>query len=1300
VNTGNADPSRSATIGLEPFVSELARTWHREMPELSEREVAGTLVFADISGFTRLTERLAAKGRIGAEEISDHLDLVLSELLTAAYDRGGWLVKWGGDALLLMYDGEDHASRATTASSEMQARVRRVGLINSSVGRVRLRMSVGIHTGTFTFHFLGHRHRELLITGDAASITAKLEATAEAGEILLSPATARLLPAECIGAPKGDGVLLARSPGYDGGSHAQSPPPGDVSGLVPELVYEHLLSGGGSGEHRPVAIAFLEFSGMAAVRAEHGAAAPGAGLRHLVEVTQEACRRNTVSFHETDISADGGKIMLVGGAPRGLEDPAEAMLCTVRQVFDEPGTLSIRAGVTAGRAFTGAVGPAMRRSYSVKGDVVNLAARVMGKTPPGQIWALPVVVESSRTQFELGDVPRFMVKGKAAPILVRSVGQPIARVEASPDLPMIGRTSELTSLQRALDDAKAGRGHHVDLVGPPGIGKTRLVAELKEAAYDVTVLSCAAELYRAAAPYSLVRPLLLRALGAEDVDPAGLVGWLDSWSAAHAPDLSERLPLLGPVLGVLIDETATTRDLAPQFRADQTRELVLEILAVVLREPTLLVVDDMQFADEASEALLRHVAANVADRPWLVVLVGRDAPPSESPPGTSPTLRLGPLNDEEALVLTCADTDDSPLPPHVADAVVARGDGNPLFLRQLAVAAHTVADTADLPDSVESVVATRIDRLRPAARDVLRAVSVGGMSIEQDLLGDLLTDAATKPDAVLGELGEFLMTDGDALRFRQVVIRDTAYSGLAYRRRAELHGRMATLLTDRYGDDSAEIGAVLSLHLLHAGVNDRALRIARRAADRAAEAYTNSEAAALYRRALTAAERLASVEPTDRAELYERLGDIQVRLGEYVDSDLSYTAATRLMRGDPLAVARAGLKRGRTADLRGSYALALGRLRRATAALDAADAADGQAAADLRLDIKFCVAFVLFRQGRFEAARRACAEVIEHGDPVRQAEVIADALAILDISETNLGVNDDGTQARRALELRQECGDLGGQARVLTQIGYRAYFEGRWDDAVTAYISARELVERLGDMPNVALTNANIAEILVDQDRLAEAETALREAIRVWRASGSENEIAFARTLLGRVFARQGRYDEAETLLSQSRARFEEQGAKTEVVDADTYLAECLALRGRPEQALLLAEQTLVAAGRLSEHPVQAPRLRRVIGACHDALGDSSSADSSYAEALDLARRRGADHEVVFTVAAMTRRAGAGGQAVDAELLREVAPLLPRLGLVLDLTGSEAAAAIALPKQRAESPAMPVSASRADPSPR
>jgi class 3 adenylate cyclase/tetratricopeptide (TPR) repeat protein len=1254
-----ADHARRESVELAPFVSELARRWQQETPDLASRDIAGTLVFADISGFTRLTERLAKKGRFGAEEMSDHLDGILTELLRAAYDHGGWLVKWGGDALLLMFDSPEHATLACAASAAMQSRIREVGVLDASVGRVRLRMSIGVHTGTFTFHFLGQWHRELLITGDAATATAKLESAAAAGQILISPATAELVPSGWLGAPQGPGILLGRPPIRRVVDLRDEAPPQAASGLIPELVLDHLVSGGGSGEHRQVTIAFLEFSGLAALRDTQGADAVTDALRQLVEVTQEACHRYTVSFHETDIATDGGKIMLVAGAPRGLEDPSEAMLCVLRQVLDDPGALTLRAGVTAGRAFTGSVGPADRRSYSVKGDVVNLAARVMGHAPSGGIWALPVVAESSRTQFELADVPRFSVKGKAAPVLVRSVGKPLRRLDVSPELPLIGRLAEMAILRSALQRAADGRGEQIDLIGAPGMGKTRLLAELRAAAPDMTVLAAAAEPYRAASPYALAGPLLLDALGL--VAGPGVGAQLDRWCHEQAPTLVGWLPLLAPVLGIAIPETPQTRDLAPEFRTDRVHALVLDLLRVAIPGPSLIVVDDMQFADVASDALLRQLALHAPEQSWLVVLAGRGDTSRQSVEG-SQTVVVGPLSDEESIVFTCADTDDSPLAPHITAAVVARGGGNPLFLRHLAATAHTTADVADLPDTIETVVAARIDRLRPAAREVLRAAAVVGMTIDPTLLVELLEHETRRPEAVLDNLAEFLQKEGAEFRFRQAVIRDTAYEGLAYRRRAALHGRLAELLAARHRDDPEAIDAVLSLHLLEAGAHEAALRAARSAADRAAQSYANTEASVLYRRAITAASRLPSVGLSVRAELQEHLGDVQARLGEYDESDRSYSAASRLLRDDPLAIARLGLKQARGADRRGAYGLTLRRLRRVAETLNGIA---GPAAADLLVETQRSTAFTRFRQGRLAAARLSCMYVIEFGDERRTPEVVADALAMLDIVERNLGVGLDGGRAQQALRLHERRGDLAGQARVHTQIGYRAYLDGRWNDAVVAYGLARELVERLGDMPNVAVANANIAEILLDQGRLADAEVALRDAILVWRASRSENDVAFGRGLLGRVLARQGRYDDAETLLQQARARFVEQGAKTDVVEADTFRAECLLLRGQPETALQLAESSLLAAGRLAEQPVQAPLLYRVMGACHDALGRPLDGDVAFARALEVARRAGAAHEVAFTIAAMSRRAG---RPVDQALAAEVIPLQRRLGLVLDLT--------------------------------
>jgi class 3 adenylate cyclase/tetratricopeptide (TPR) repeat protein len=1140
-------------------------------------------------------------------------------------------------------------------------------------------MSVGAHTGSFTFYFLGQRHRELLITGEAATITARLESAAEAGEILISPATASLLPPECLGAARDDGIVLARSPDCAPVGTGDESLVDDVSDLIPELVLSHLVSGGGAGEHRQVTVAFLEFSGLARLHRELGAEQTDEALRHLVDVAQDACHRNGVSFHETDICPDGGKIMLVAGAPRGLEDPAEAMLCTLRQILEDPGALSLRAGVTAGRAFTGCVGPASRRSYSVKGDVVNLAARVMGKAPAGQIWALPVVAESSRTRFELGDVPRFTVKGKLAPVLVRSIGRPLARVDGHADLPLIGRAGEMELLQTTLDKARSGTGQHVELVGASGIGKTRLLSELRAAATDMVVLTTAAEPYRASSPYALARPLLLEACGASDVPVAELPAWLNTWCRTRAPHLRPWLPLLRAPLAIDLAETPQTRDLAPEFRAERIQALVFEILRAALPGPSLIVVDDMQFADEASDALLRHVAHQVTGQPWLAVLAGRgDAADLQPPSPGSHSILVGPLSAEESLVFTCAETDDSPLAPHVADAVVARGGGNPLFLRQLAATAHTTADIADLPDTIETVVAARIDRLLPSAREVLRAAAVVGMSMDRALLAELLQHDQTTPAAVFDHLAEFLSSDGGELRFRQAVIRDTAYEGLAFRRRAALHGRLAGLLTARHLGEPDAIDAVLSLHLLEAGEYQPALTSSRAAADRAADAHANTEAAVLYRRALAAAGHL-SIEPPARAELLERLGDVQVRLGEYEPGDRSYSAAARLVRTDPLAVARLGLKQARSAGRQGSYDVALARLRRVARTLEAVP---GTAASDLRVEMTMSTAFTQFRQGRLAAARASCLSVVEHGDERRSPEIVADALAILDLVEISLGTGVDGQRAVQALRLHKKRGDLAGQARVRTQIGYRAYLDGRWNDAVAAYTKARELVERLGDLPNVAVANGNIAEIRLDQGRLAEAESALREAIRVWRASGSDNDVAFGRAQLGRVLARQGRYDDADALFRQARERFIEQGAKADIVDADTYQAECLLLRGQYVEALGLAESSLVAAGRLSELPIQAPLLYRVIGGCHDALGDSDAADTAFARALDAARRRNAAHEVAFTVAAMAGRARKVGQRIDPALVVEVGGLQRRLGLVIDLRAVEVQA---VPTQRSGS---------------
>src|SRR5207248_11458853 len=143
----------------------------------------------------------------GAEEINDVLDLCFTRLLDAAYDHGGGVIKWGGDAVLLLFTGEHHAARACRAAFGMRKALRQFGRLSTSAGLIHLRMSVGIHSDDFDFYLVGGSHRELIVTGPAASRTVSMEQIAAAGEIALSPATARLLPEGVLGRAKDEARL-------------------------------------------------------------------------------------------------------------------------------------------------------------------------------------------------------------------------------------------------------------------------------------------------------------------------------------------------------------------------------------------------------------------------------------------------------------------------------------------------------------------------------------------------------------------------------------------------------------------------------------------------------------------------------------------------------------------------------------------------------------------------------------------------------------------------------------------------------------------------------------------------------------------------------------------------------------------------------------------------------------------------------------------------------------------------------------------------------------------------------------
>ncbi|MDQ1698216.1 MAG: hypothetical protein QOG34_79, partial [Frankiaceae bacterium] len=674
--------ARDAADRLRPYVAGLVLDWLHHTPHVRHRRINGSLAFVDISGFTALTERLAAKGKVGAEEMRELLDATFAALLARAYCYGASLVKWGGDAVLLLFEDHDHAALACRAADDMRRTMRQVGRLKTSVGNVQLRMSVGIDSGEFDFFLTGTSHRELLVAGPAATNTALMEQTAAAGEIVVSQATAAQLPTGCVGDPKGPGSLLRKAPeAHQRSRYWIRHPDIDPGDALEPSIRDQLRAGTEDSEHRQVAIGFVEVSGVDDLLRQQGPGATSAALNDLVVRIQDACNRHRVTMWDTDISVDGFKVMLIAGAPRGTGHDEDGLVRAARTILDHhTGPIRLRIGVNRGRVFTGIFGPHFRRTWAVNGDAVNLAARVMGKAGTGQLLVTDATLERVASARDTEAVEPFTVKGKQEPIhahLVRSVGP--ANTTASSATPFVGRKADLDRLREYADTARRGYGGHVAIHGDAGIGKTRLVEQLCSTLDNTwSIHRGFGDDYESATPYFVTSNLLREVLGvAWDAPDEDVVRRI----TGAAPQLSHWLPLLLAAFGIDVADNETTRSVGAEFRTARIGALVVELLTALLPGPSILIVDDAHSADGVSMDVVARIAAATPSRPWLLLTLGRTPLATDD----AHVVTVEPLSSAEAHDLVVTGGGDA-FPPHVVHSVVARAQGNPLFLRELTTA--------------------------------------------------------------------------------------------------------------------------------------------------------------------------------------------------------------------------------------------------------------------------------------------------------------------------------------------------------------------------------------------------------------------------------------------------------------------------------------------------------------------------------------------------------------------------------------------------------------------------------------
>jgi class 3 adenylate cyclase/tetratricopeptide (TPR) repeat protein len=1228
----------------------------RPIDVLSET-VEGTMVLADVSGFTRLSERLARPGREGAEQLVDVINTCFSALLSDAYGRGGSLVKFGGDAMLLFFYDDDHAQRACCAAAAMRRTLRKVGHARAGDSNVVLRMSVGVHSGDYTMFVVGDSHREMLIGGSAATIAVAMESAAASGQIVLSRDTARLLPRRCIGADRGPGVLLTRSPQ----ACDWSPPPGlpspseeAIAAFLPTEVRAHLLAGSVAPQHRKAAIAFVRFRGLDDVIVGDGAAAAAHRLDELVRLVQEASDRYEVCFLDTDIAADGGKIRLSAGVPRVVGEDDERMLMALRHIIEADPPMPVQAGVSRGPVFAAAVGPSYRKWYAVMGDTVNLAARLMARAPVGRIYAAGYFLHRTKTNFQLTALEPFSVKGKSQRVQAADVGPRGLADEGATGrvrLPLIGRADELAQLHGAIDAARRGRGCLIELVGETGSGKSRLLAEARALGEGLSVLRTTCEVYSRETPYAVWRDLLRQLLGlGRDDPPDAVLTRLRAELVDAQPELLPWMPLIALVLDAPVPATAEVQQLAAQSKPAKLRQVVIRFLGRALVVPTLIEIEHVHLMDAASAALLEALARDLESSAWVIVVTRRDVVGGLKLDGTDHLrIELGALSREDTLALAQATSDSAQLPPHVVTLAAERSGGSPEFLLDL-LAAAAGGRPDELPDSVGAATMARIDALDAQDGAAVRRAAVLGLTFHQRRLVDVLdADASVADDGFWERLSAVFARDPDGqVRFRRPAVQEAAYATLPFKVRRQLHLAVGLKLERDQGLEPDADPAVLSQHFALAGDHVRAHRYAMVAGRRATERFSHADAAQLYRRAIDAGRAYGlAADARALADAWEQLGEALRCMGEPEAAAQALTEAHRLLRNDPIAQARISHSHAKVAERSTSLTAAVRWLQRGLRCLDGLDGAEAVAC---RAQIRSYLGGVRNRQGRWSDAISTCRQAIAEAEAVGELSALAHACYALDWALMESGQRDQATHSWRALELYEQLGDPEHESAVLNNLGMFAYFDGRWDDAVALYERAGECSDRAGRPADRALTDCNVGEILSDQGRFDEAEAHLQRARRVWSATGERQAVAFVDVLLTRLAVRRGPCPDGVRRLEAATDELRRSRVDAYAGFAQALVAEAHAFTGDAPRALQIAQRELTTTDR------HRPLLERVSGIALARLGRVDEAEAQLRSALASARQEHADYEVAATIGVLDS-IGAAGE----DLLRDRTEILDRL---------------------------------------
>jgi len=1058
----------------------------------------GSVLFADLAGFTRLTDSLASIGKEGAEELTRILNEFFSSMIRIVHEDGGDVVRFGGDAMTIFIPAPPR--RALDTALRLQAETAKYQAVETRAGTFPLGMKIGVSSGVCVFELVGNDKVgfDYFAAGSALDLSAESEHKASVGQIVVCPRSAQGLDTAGLKTALLDsGFLLVEGvengPAPQPGASAAAPdPPSEeaLAGFLPFYIKDKLMEKQELlvGEHRRTTVLFLSFK---ALDYENDAsAAETAAL--VYEESARLVRKYGGFINKIDMGDKGSKILAIFGSPLAVERQEEMGCRCAMDIMESPALAGVshemKIGITVSSVFSAYVGCGDRREYTVMGNGINLAARLMSACCPGTILASEEVHEKARAAVQFDTLEPINVKGKTEKVPIFAPTKVLGSSQASGGF--VGRASELERALSLLRDPAVSS--NIAISGAAGVGKSFFMARLKklceEDGQECIFTNLAS--YDRDKFLGAWRGIILHCLGAEA--SGGKVLTAEALSQMVGEEDREYLPLFKDVLDLDLPENNSTRALSSKDRKDVFFAIVSRlILKNTAENPHSIFIDHLDYADPSSLEFLGEIATDVKGTPLRIVVTFRDvtAPSVKEVVEGFDSLEIRPFGEDEIRDYLVKIAGFAPPAETFVSFVLRKTGGNPKFLEEvlqimkreklafkgpssLLEVDEDRLSSASFPDTLQGIFLSRVESLSEKERQLLKSASILGSSFSIASLGSLLDKPMEEVASEVSSMEPSGLIRMDTwgsrpyASFTDSLLRDALYDSMNFQIRRELHRKIACSM-EALGSTEPRINAVLARHFESAGEEEKALDYLWKSAEYARSLYDNRSAFDYLGRFVTISEKKGSSPSTDKNFLDALMyfADVNQELGRIPEADALYKRILDEIadvRQDTVrATSRLADNKRRTGCLKESLELF-------EKALDGA------------------------KQLKDEELQ--CRIFLDSGVPLAMTGKMGKAM----------------DHFQRAENIAAKIGDFPSLVYALMNRGLVEYFKGKLEGAKSLLLKAREVAKEHDLRSYLALITVNLAQVHFEMGEYEKALAICKEAVEVSRQFGYRNHLVLA----------------------------------------------------------------------------------------------------------------------------------------------------------------------------------------------